>query len=180
MTFCVENGDWDRVTDESPPFHESRCALAGLSSFLTELFGCHLPISRSVMYAFELSLQYRAAVKARNLDAVLKIFAPDAVISSPLKGVSDVKSYHEWLFSAVKGTTVKVQEAFQALNSDMRIAVHGQYEWVMNDDKVVHFEGMSLFEFTPDKMHITKMMTFYDAGLVRAALAEANSLAPSL
>jgi hypothetical protein len=123
------------------------------------------------MYAFELSLQYRRAVKERNFDAILAMFAPDAVIVTPLKGVCDVKSYHEWLFATVKKSTVKVKNVFQALNGDISIAVHSDYEWLMHDDRVVHFGGMSVFEFTPDRKHIRKMSTFYDASPVRPQIA---------
>jgi hypothetical protein len=127
------------------------------------------------MYAFELNLQYRAAVKARNLDAILTMFAPDAVITTPLRGASDVKTYHEWLFSVVKESTVKVQNVFQALNGDICIAVQAKYKWVLNNEKVINFGGMSVFEFTPDRKQISKMNTFYDAAQVRAALAEASN-----
>src|SRR5205085_2555506 len=66
------------------------------------------------MYAFELSLQYRRAVKEHDLDTVLSLFTPDAIIVSPLTGRCDPKNYHEWLFAIVKNTTVEVLNAFQA------------------------------------------------------------------
>jgi hypothetical protein len=126
------------------------------------------------MYAFELSLQYRIAVRDRNFDKVLSIFAPDAVIVTPLKGSCDVRSYHEWLFATVKKSTVKVRNVFQALNGDISIAVHSDYEWLMHDDQVIQFGGMSVFEFTPDKLHIMKMTTFYDTSLVRPQIPVSN------
>jgi hypothetical protein len=128
------------------------------------------------MYAFELSLQYRRAVKERNMDAILSIFSTEAVITTPLKGVCDVKSYHEWLFATVKKSTVDVQEVFQALNGDISIAVLSRYTWLLNNDKTVQFGGMSVFEFTPDRKKIRKMTTYYDTALVRLPLAEANSI----
>jgi hypothetical protein len=123
------------------------------------------------MYTFELSLQYRKAVKERDLDAVLAVFSPDALIVTPLKGSCDVRVYHEWLFAAVKGSTVKVVNAFQAMNSEICLAVQANYEWLMHDDTVIHFSGMSVFDFTPDKRKIKKMSTFYDTSLVRLQLA---------
>jgi hypothetical protein len=104
------------------------------------------------------------------------MFAPDAVITTPLRGASNVRDYHEWLFATVKKSTVKVQNVFQALNGDICIAVHSQYEWLLNNDNVIHFGGMSVFEFTQDRRQIKKMSTFYDTSAVRIALAEANSL----
>ena len=123
------------------------------------------------MYTFELSLQYRKAVKERNLDAVLAVFSPDALIVTPLKGSCDVRTYHPWLFKAVKRSTVKVINAFQAMNSEICLAVQANYEWLMHDDTVIHFTGMSVFDFTPDKKKIKKMSTFYDTSLVRLQLA---------
>jgi hypothetical protein len=114
------------------------------------------------MYAFELSLQYRKAVKERNFDAILFLFSPDAVIVTPLKGKCDVRTYHEWLFATVKKSTVKVINAFQALNGEISIAVQANYEWLMHDEKVINFCGMSVFEFTADKKKIRKKTTFYD------------------
>ncbi len=123
------------------------------------------------MYTFELSLQYRKAVKERDLDAVLAVFSPDALIVTPLKGSCDVRTYHQWLFTAVKRSTVKVINAFQAMNSEICLAVQANYEWLMHDDTVIHFTGMSVFDFTPDKKKIKKMSTFYDTSLVRLQLA---------
>jgi hypothetical protein len=128
------------------------------------------------MYAFELSLQYRIAVRDRNFDKVLSIFSPDAVIVTPLRGACDVKSYHDWLFATVKKSTVKVKNVFQALNGDISIAVQSDYEWLMHDDQVINFGGMSVFEFTSDKRHIRKMTTFYDTSLVRPQIPESSLL----
>jgi hypothetical protein len=123
------------------------------------------------MYTFELSLQYRKAVKERDLDAVLSVFAPDATIVTPLKGVCDARTYHEWLFANVKRSSLKVINAFQAMNGEICLAVLADYEWIMHDDKVVNFTGMSVFDFTPDKMKIKTMRTFYDPSVVRPQLA---------
>jgi hypothetical protein len=123
------------------------------------------------MYTFELSLQYRKAVKHRDLDGVLAVFSPDALILTPLKGSCDVRTYHEWLFAAVKRSTVNVINAFQAMNGEICLAVQANYEWLMHDDTVIHFNGMSVFDFTPDKRKIKKMSTFYDTSLVRLQLA---------
>jgi len=123
------------------------------------------------MYTFELSLQYRKAVKERDLDGVLAVFSPDALIVTPLKRSCDVRTYHKWLFTTVKKSTVKVINAFQALNSEICLAVQANYEWLMHDDTVIHFSGMSVFEFTPDKRKIKKMSTFYDTSLVRLQIA---------
>jgi hypothetical protein len=127
------------------------------------------------MYAFELSLQYRKAVKERNFDAILSLFSPDAVIVTPLKGRCDVKTYHEWLFATVKKSTVKVINAYQALNGEISIAVQANYEWLMHDEKIINFCGMSVFEFTADKKKIKKMSTFYDTSLVRSQIVELNN-----
>jgi hypothetical protein len=126
------------------------------------------------MYAFEVSLRYRLAVKERNLDAVLETFSDDAVIETPLKGVIKPKPYHEWLFAQVKDQVVKVQNLYQALNGDISISIHSQYEWVLNDDEVIKFGVVSLFEFTEDRLKIRKMSNFYDTFKVRSALEKAK------
>jgi hypothetical protein len=122
------------------------------------------------MYTFELSLQYRKAVKERDLEAVLAVFSPDAIIVTPLKGSCDVRTYHEWLFATVERSTVKVINAFQAMNSEICLAVLADYEWLMHDGRVVNFSGMSVFDFSVDKMKIKKMSTFYDASVLRPQL----------
>jgi hypothetical protein len=66
---------------------------------------------------------------------------------------------------------VKVINAFQALNSEICLAVLADYEWLMHDDKVINFSGMSVFEFTRDKRKIRKLSTFYDTSTVRPQLA---------
>jgi hypothetical protein len=44
----------------------------------------------------------------------------------------------------------------------------------MHDDKVLNFTGMSVFDFTPDKMKIKTMRTFYDPSIVRPQLDALN------
>jgi hypothetical protein len=122
------------------------------------------------MYTFELSLQYRKAVRERNLDAVIALFSSDAVIVTPLKGSCDPRTYHEWLFATVKKSTVSVINAFQALNEEICLAVLADYEWQMHDNKTINFTGMSVFDFTPDRMKIKRMRTFYDTSAVRPQL----------
>jgi hypothetical protein len=126
------------------------------------------------MYAFELSLQYHRAVKECDLDKVLSLFAPDGVMVTPLKGVCDPKNYHEWLFITIKKATIEVQNVFQALNGDISICVHSRYKWLLNNDKVIEFGVVSVFEFTPDRKKIKKVSNFYDTALVRSPLIEAN------
>jgi hypothetical protein len=126
------------------------------------------------MYAFELSLQYRRAVQERDIEKILALFEPDAVIVSPLKGVCDPKTYHEWVFGAVKSATVRILNIFQALNGNMSISIHMQYRWLLNNDSVVEFGGVSIFEFSSDRKKIRKISFFYDTSLVRSALLEAN------
>ena len=93
------------------------------------------------------------------------------MIVTLLKGSCNVTTYHQWLFTTVKKSTVKVINAFQAMNSEICLAVQANYEWLMHDDTVIHFSGMSVFEFTPDKRKIKKMSTFYDTSLVRLQLS---------
>jgi hypothetical protein len=62
---------------------------------------------------------------------------------------------------------VNVRNAFQAMNGEICIAVLADYEWLLHDDNVVKFNGMSVFEFTTDRRTIRKMSTFYDASVVR-------------
>jgi hypothetical protein len=128
------------------------------------------------MYTFELSLQYRKAVKERDLEAVLALFSSNAVIATPLKGSCDARIYHEWFFGTIKKSTVKVINAFQALNNEICLAVLADYEWLMYDDKVIKFSGMSVFDFTPDKRKIKKMSTFYDTSIVRPQLVAQGSV----
>jgi hypothetical protein len=126
------------------------------------------------MYAFELSLQYRRAVQEHDLERILAMFEQDAVIVSPLKGTCDPKTYHEWIFTAVKNATVEIQNIFQALNGDISIAIQSQYRWLLNNDSIVEFGGVSIFEFTPNRKKIRRISFFYDTSLVRSALLESN------
>lgn len=128
------------------------------------------------MYEFELSLQYRIAVRDRDFYRVLEMFAPDGIMVTPLKGECDPKTYHTWLFATVKRSTVTVINAFQSLKTEeISLAVQADYEWILNNDKVIHFGGMSVFAFTPDRQKIKKTSTFYDSFLTRSHLGIANS-----
>lgn len=124
------------------------------------------------MYSFELSTRYRRAVKEKNLDLALSMFSPDAVIVSPLRGICDPKSYHEWLFSTVDYATLHVENVFQALSGDIGIAVQSRYKWVLKNGDVIEFRGVSIFEFTADREKIRKISNFYDTELVRPSILQ--------
>lgn len=126
------------------------------------------------MYAFELNLRYRLAVKERNLDAILSMFSEDAIIQTPLKGICKPKPYHEWFFANIKKSTVIVQNVFQALNGDISISVHSHYKWLLHNGEVIEFDGVSIFEFTQDRLKIRKITNFYDTSHVRLSLEKAN------
>lgn len=62
-------------------------------------------------------------------------------------------------------------QCFSSNEGEICLAVQANYEWLMYDDTVIHFSGMSVFDLTPDKRKIKKMSTFYDTPLVRLQLA---------
>jgi 3-methyladenine DNA glycosylase Tag len=66
----------------------------------------------------------------------------------------------------------KVKNAFQALNNEISLAVLADYEWLMNNDHIIRFCGMSVFEFTSDKKFIKKLSMFYDTAILKGLLDE--------
>lgn len=89
-------------------------------------------------------------------------FSPE-VRERAVRLVREQRSEHPSMWAAIETIAPMIGCTAQTL---LALAVQANYEWLMHDNTVIHFSGISVFEFTPDKTKIMKMTTFYDTSFL--------------
>ena len=127
------------------------------------------------MHSLKLCQQYFVAVNERNLERIGALFAPDATVLSPIiSGALNVRDFHQRLFEDMQHTLTKIKTVFGSVNSVASIALHFSHTWTLADGKVVNFDGVNIFELTPDGTRFTKLTIICDTTSVRPHLAESQ------
>ena len=116
----------------------------------------------------EICTQYLAALNEGNLEKVLSLFHPDAVVDSPLYGEMPATTFYKGLFSDTNLSQTKLLNIFDSTNKNSSLALHFHYTWTLKSGKIVEFECVDVFEITPDGKKFTKLKIIYDTAPIRA------------
>jgi ketosteroid isomerase-like protein len=134
------------------------------------------------MDAAEIVASYLTALEHADLDGLLKLFTPDAVVHSPLYGPMPAAEFYPALFAdtgeshlTLKGTMEGRSEGNARL-----LAFWFRFDWRLPSGRQAPFEVVDLAELSDDG-HISSLRIIYDTVDVRPAFeAEtANSWRPA-
>jgi len=123
----------------------------------------------------ELCKQYLDALNEGNLEKVLSLFAPDAVVVSPLYGEIPATTFYNDLFADTNRSETKLLNIFDSVSGNSSLAIHFHYSWTLKNGKVVNFECVDIIEITPDTKKINKLKIIYDTAPLRAVFNESKS-----
>jgi hypothetical protein len=115
-----------------------------------------------------LCTRYHAALEAGNLQAVLALFDPEAVIVSPLYGTVEAGKFYARLFADTCRSVTKLLNIFYAGNDSPSVALHFHYSWKLQRGKTVEFECVDVFELSQDRTRFKKLTIIYDTHPLRA------------
>lgn len=115
----------------------------------------------------DLSTAYLDALNQGDLQAVQNMFAPDALVVSPLYGDCPAHSFYKELFADTSGSQTSLLNVFEPAEGQSSFALHFRYVWTLNSGKVVTFECVDVFELTEDRQKFAKLTIIYDTAPLR-------------
>ncbi|MDM8540252.1 nuclear transport factor 2 family protein [Desulfococcaceae bacterium HSG9] len=126
------------------------------------------------MMSKKLCKQYLDALNEGNLEKILSLFAPDAVVVSPLYGEILATTFYTDLFADTNRSETKLLNIFDSVGDNSSVALHFHYSWTLKNGKVVNFECVDIIEITPDTKKINKLEIIYDTAPLRADFNESK------
>lgn len=118
--------------------------------------------------------EYLNALESGSAGAVLALFAPGAVVHSPLYGQQPATEFYPALFADSSSSRIEPLNAFQSLPPALAGAAYFRYHWTLANGQLVVFDCVDIFQFN-DQGLITDLRIIYDASETRRALSELKS-----
>jgi len=115
----------------------------------------------------DLCKDYLAALNEGSVEKVLSLFAPDAVVESPLYGIKPATSFYHELFADTTNSKTTLLHVFNNTSDNSSLALHFQYQWTLKSGKLVEFECVDVFEISPAGDKFTKLTIIYDTAPIR-------------
>ncbi|MEE3650987.1 MULTISPECIES: nuclear transport factor 2 family protein [unclassified Brenneria] len=131
------------------------------------------------MSSQQLCSDYLNALNAGDLQSVLSLFTPDAVVQSPLYGSCKVSDFYYELFNDTSRSDTTLLNVFNTSSSSNTIALHFNYKWTFANDEVVNFECVDVFRINKDKPVFESITIIYDTAPIRQQFEKMKVLAHS-
>ena len=113
---------------------------------------------------------YFKAVESGNYDQIIKLFSKYAVVDSPIYGKMQASEWAKDLLKDTAKSKITVMDIFQS-DKFGSVAARFNYQWILKNSKFTSFEGVDLFQLSPDGL-IDKLKIVYDTAQVRDALGK--------
>jgi len=105
---------------------------------------------------------YFQGLERGNYDDVIKLFAPRAIVYSPLYGKIEATQFYKEIFSDTRRSQIVLKNTFvNPMNPDVA-AAHFVYAWTLKDGMDVRFECVDVFTFAPGSDLIISLTIIYD------------------
>lgn len=108
-----------------------------------------------------------------NLEGVLALFDPRAMVHSPTLGKKDAPKFYREMFSKSKQIKVVINDIFINPDQPHRLAAFTNLRWKMKDGEDVNAEVIVIFEINAEGK-IQMVHIIYDAQAARDALRKAG------
>jgi hypothetical protein len=118
---------------------------------------------------------YLDALNRADLGAVRALFAPGAMIVSPLYGTRPAHDFYAELFADTAASQTTLLDVFDRSASGRAVALHFRYVWTLATGKVVTFDCVDVFDLAPDGQRFAGMTILYDTAPLRAEFEAAQS-----
>lgn len=113
---------------------------------------------------------YFERLTASDMDGIVALFTPDAVVNSPYLGIVPVAEFFASLGQASSQNRLTVFDVLIGENGDSG-AAHFEYDWTLaSGDKIV-FQGVDYFGFAPDG-RFSGLSIFYDTHPTRQEVGD--------
>lgn len=116
---------------------------------------------------------FYAKFEKMDLEGVLPLFAPNAMISSPTMGKKTPPVFYKELFSRTTRIRVVIKDILLSPENPNRAAAWTNFGWELKQGDNMTFEGIVIFEINAQGK-IESLIVIYDAQLAREALRKAG------
>ncbi len=108
-----------------------------------------------------------------DIEALIPLFAPHAMVESPTLGKMEAQSFYRELFSKTKRFKAVLKDFFVNPDNPHRVAAFGDFGWETKHGDNMNFESVVIFDMNQqDKIQMIHII--YDAQLARDALRKAG------
>jgi len=106
----------------------------------------------------------------KKVEELIKLFAPDGIVSSPLYGKVAALSFYHQLFEDTKELRVMIKNLFFSRDNPRIVAAHFLFDWTLkNGLSLEAVECVNIFEFSQSDL-ISLLRIIYDSSKTRHAL----------
>lgn len=108
-----------------------------------------------------------------DLSVLLGLFAPEAIVVSPLYGEMSAKHFYPDLFADTRTSVITLHTIFTNPVASKAV-VHFHYGWTLADGSKVGFSCVDIFQFNANGQ-ITRLEIIYDTAATRPAFDRQRS-----
>lgn len=109
----------------------------------------------------EVVKSYIKALEDNSYNDVVKCFAQNARVHSPLYGKIDYAKYFQLVLEDFTKSKITLKNIFVSDENSELVAAHVEYAGTLKDGTKVQYEGIYLFEFEPDSEKIKTLSFIY-------------------
>lgn len=126
------------------------------------------PLRSADMQLEKLAQRYLSALQAGDAAAVLTLFAPDAMVSSPLYGTLPAATFYARLFDDTQASRTRLRTVLRGPDGAQGggvAALYFEYDWELGGE-LTHFDVVDVLELGPDGL-IQALTIIYDTARTR-------------
>jgi hypothetical protein len=127
------------------------------------------------MSTHDLCDRYLTALNTADLDLVLSLFDPAAVVVSRLYGTRPIHDFFTTLFADTGRSETTPVNIFESITDTPAIVLQFKYRWTLKNGTVVSFDCADVFDLAPDRSHFTRLTILYDTHPLRADFEASRS-----
>lgn len=110
---------------------------------------------------------YLDALAQADLKAIMALFAPNAIVISPLYGRQSATAFYQALFEDTQSSVLELVDIYMGLEP-LKASVHFKYHWIMADQTEVKFDVVDVIAFN-EAGAIESLQIIYDTAQTRPA-----------
>ena len=111
---------------------------------------------------------YLKGLELGSAEEIIKLFAPNAIVHSPLYGEIKARKFYQDLFKDTSKSKITLMNIFISQNNSQIAAGHFRYDWILKDGTLTSFECVDVFRFAKDGK-IKELTIIYDTSKIRTA-----------
>lgn len=119
--------------------------------------------------AKHLCSKYVAALSSSDMEAMRRLFAPDAIVTSPIYGRQPFDRFYAQLFDETQQSNVTMLSTFVGVDTP-QIAMQMEYQWILANGNSVRFHCVDVFDYCENRGLFTGLQIIYDTWAARRAL----------